>query len=47
MISYDLINPDDMGIDEASDLELKTVIGSEDPAKCHDHKDDDVFDNSL
>jgi hypothetical protein len=47
MISEDLINPDDFSIDDASDLELKTVIGNENPStKCSDDKSD-VFDNSL
>ena len=44
MILEDLINPEDMGIDEASDLELKTEVGS--PNCDHDHHDD-VFDNSA
>jgi len=29
MVSEDLIAPDDFSIDDASDLELKTVIGNE------------------
>jgi hypothetical protein len=47
MISEDLIgSQDDFSIDDASDLELKTVIGNENPTKCSDDKSD-VFDNSL
>tara|TARA_B110000285_G_C14907962_1_gene506480 strand:- start:505 stop:636 length:132 start_codon:yes stop_codon:yes gene_type:complete len=43
MIEQDLIS--DFSIDDASDLELKTVIGNENPTKCADKND--VFDNSL
>lgn len=45
MISEDLIaGSDDFSIDDASDLELKTVMGND---KCPDAKKDDVFDNSV
>ena len=46
MISEDLFaGPEDFSIDDASDLELKTVIGNDSPSKCADKND--VFDNSL
>ena len=46
MISDDLFaGPEDFSIDDASDLELKTVIGNDSPSKCADKND--VFDNSL
>lgn len=39
-----MINPnDDFSIDDASDLELKSVISSD---KCTDTKKDDPFDNT-
>ena len=45
LISEDLIGgSDDFSIDDASDLELKTVMGND---KCPDSKKDDVFDNSA
>lgn len=43
MVSEDLIGTDDFSIDDASDLELKTVMGND----CPDSKKDDVFDNSA
>ena len=44
LISQDLIPGfDDFSIDDASDLELKTVMGND---KCPDSKKDETFDNT-